>query len=163
PQGLSLPRDYPFGGLSPVMAERVRVELAQVREAPVLFVRVRKRKFPVPLERLGFHGCDPSPYGAYRLCSIRAFPSGSEKNAMWQTPVSSVSPWNSTPAASSCSRAFTTSGTRNAIGQGFDANSSPSASGTMIPSVTLPVSNSRQLWCALGFRPMPCVSPYNCT
>lgn len=35
--------------------------------------------------------------GAYRLCSISAFPSGSSKIAMWQTPVSNVSPRNSTP------------------------------------------------------------------
>src|SRR5205085_1910369 len=33
--------------------------------------------------------------GAYLRCSISELPPGSWKKAMWQTPVSSVSPWNS--------------------------------------------------------------------
>ena len=41
-------------------------------------------------------------------------PSGSWKNAMWQTPVSNVSPWNSTPFASSSARAAATSSTWSA-------------------------------------------------
>ena len=34
------------------------------------------------------HGFEPSEYGAWRWCRISEFPSGSLKNAMWQTPES---------------------------------------------------------------------------
>jgi hypothetical protein len=35
---------------------------------------------------------------------MRSLPSGSLKNAMWQTPVSRMPPWNSTHLASSAAR-----------------------------------------------------------
>ena len=53
--------------------------------------------------------------GAYRLCNIRSLPSGSLKNAMWQTPVSNVSPRNSMPLASRSLRLASTSSTCNAM------------------------------------------------
>ena len=49
--------------------------------------------------------------GLYRWWSMSALPSGSWKNAMWQTPVSNVSPSNSTPFASSSARAASMSST----------------------------------------------------
>ena len=60
---------------------------------------------------------------------------------MWQTPVSRVSPRNSTPAASSSARAAATSGTRSATPDD-GTNSIPTDSGIHIPSVTLAVSYS---------------------
>ena len=59
-----------------------------------------------------------SSRGAYLRCSISALPSGSWKKAMWQTPVSKMSPSNSTPACSSAARASATSATRSAMWPG---------------------------------------------
>ena len=47
---------------------------------------------------------------------MSALQSGSEKKAMWQTPLSSVSPWNETPRDSSSARAASTSSTWSAMG-----------------------------------------------
>jgi hypothetical protein len=47
------------------------------------------------------------------------------KKAKWQTPVSTISPSNCTPFASSSARADATSGTRMAIPAGLAANSWP--------------------------------------
>ena len=52
-------------------------------------------------------------YGAYRRCSMSSLPSGSAKIAMWQTPVSNVSPKNWTPLASSTARISATSSQRS--------------------------------------------------
>ena len=71
----------PLDARRPVHRESLGVEPAQVGEAPVLVGRRRKRKRLVALEEIG-------PHCAYLRCSIRSFPSGSVKNAMWQTPVS---------------------------------------------------------------------------
>src|SRR5947207_609906 len=62
------------------------------------------------VDPLDLHWC-----GAYLLCNISELPSGSLKNAMWQTPVSSVSPSNSTPRPSSSDRVSSTFGTRKAM------------------------------------------------
>jgi hypothetical protein len=62
---------------------------------------------------------------------MRALPSGSLKNAMWQTPVSNVSPSNATPFPSSSARAAATSSTcsaRCAVVCG--ANSNPNVVGS---------------------------------
>src|SRR5688572_9303828 len=56
---------------------------------------------------------DPSR-GLYRWWSMSAFPSGSWKKAMWHTPVSNVSPSNSTPRPSSSARAASMSSTWSA-------------------------------------------------
>ena len=66
--------------------ERVAVERRRALE-----IRDRHRDEVGPLDD---HAC-ASSYGAYRLCSVSGLPSGSVKFAMWQTPVSNVSPWNS--------------------------------------------------------------------
>src|SRR4029079_763802 len=49
----------------------------------------------------GRHPPGFTPGGAYRWCRISAFPSGSRKYAWKQTPLSIVSPSNSTPRDSS--------------------------------------------------------------
>src|SRR5918994_6180732 len=74
---------------------------------------------------------------------MSTFPSGSRKKAMWQTPVSIVSPMNSTPACSSPRRAATTSRTRSAIPAVFGSNRSPSTPGCQSPSVTFDVRTHR--------------------
>ena len=77
-------------------AERVGIEAGEIGEAPVLLGRVRDRQCVVRLE------CGRPAHDASNLrCSISALPSESRKNAMWQTGVSWISPWNSTPASSS--------------------------------------------------------------
>ncbi len=86
----------------------VRVEAAEVCEAPVLVLRRRQRQRPVALEQFG------SVHGAYLRCRISELPSGSLKKAILQTP-ESLSPMKSTPLASSSARAAATSATRNAI------------------------------------------------
>ena len=68
------------------------------------------------------------------------FPSKSVQNAMWQTPVSMVSPCNSTPAASSLRRAASTSGTRARPEVGTKGR--PTSSGRQVPTVRFEVSNS---------------------
>src|SRR6266516_6080180 len=62
------------------------------------------------VDPLDVHWC-----GAYLRWSISELPSGSWKNAMWQTPVSSVSPSNSMPLPSSSERVSSTFGTRKAM------------------------------------------------
>src|SRR5581483_11497687 len=114
-----------------VRREGVRVEAGEIREAPVLVGGRRERQLAVAVERV-----DASHSGAYLRCSISAFPSGSAKKAMWQTPVSSVSPRNSTPFASSSARASATSGTRSASSFGVARSSTPNFAGSQIPSVT---------------------------
>src|SRR4051812_11510873 len=89
----------------PVRRERIRVEAAQVGEAPVLVPGGREWECLVALEDVG------PGHGAYRRCSIRSLPSGSVKNAIWQTPVSRMSPRNSTPFSSSSARRLATSST----------------------------------------------------
>jgi len=64
------------------------------------------------------------------------------EDAMWQTPLSIVSPANWTPRASSADRAASTSSTWSAIAFGFGLNSSPNASDSITASVSVPVSNS---------------------
>src|SRR3954453_4794505 len=54
-------------------------------------------------------------HDAYLRCSISWLPSGSLKNAMWQTPVSKTSPSNATPRDSSSLRVSATSATRSAM------------------------------------------------
>ena len=61
---------------------------------------------------------------------------------MWHTPVSTVSPRNSTPCASSSSLAAATDSTRSAMPAVFGVKGMPSASGYHSPSVTFGVSNS---------------------
>jgi hypothetical protein len=64
---------------------------------------------------------------------------------MWQTPVSTVSPTNSTPFASSSSRAAATSSTRSsAIPFGCGLNSSPQRAGSQIAKQVSPTQNSFQ-------------------
>ena len=82
-------------------------------------------------------------FGAYRWWNISTFPSGSRKWAMWQTPLSIVSAANSTPFASSSSRAASTSSTCSAIGCECGWNSMPNASDCMTAIVSEPVSYSR--------------------
>jgi len=82
-------------------------------------------------------------------------PSGSVKKAMWQTPVSNVSPWTSIPSSSSCFRAASTSETRSATYPVDGA--APASSRSEI--VRLPVSNSGFDSGASGLRSIPSVSP----
>jgi len=70
----------------------------------------RQRAAPAPVP-LGARPGVAHSYGAYRWCSMRSLPSGSVKKAMWQTPVSRMSPANVTPLASSSARAAATSST----------------------------------------------------
>ena len=64
------------------------------------------------------------------------------KNAWWHTPLSRMSPWNSTPWERSRSRSASTSGTWKAMGSPLRRNSWPKAVGSMIASVRLPAWNS---------------------
>ena len=66
-----------------------------------------------------------SPRGTYRPCSISGLPSTSAKNAMWHTPVSTVSPKNDTPLPSRCSRMPLTSSVCSATALVLAANSRP--------------------------------------
>jgi hypothetical protein len=79
--------------------------------------------------------------------------SGSRKNAMWQTPVSIVSPENSTPFASSSARAAPTSATWKAMCPlRCGANSIPNVAGSQIPKHCSPAQNSACA-CASGLSP----------
>src|SRR3954447_9564376 len=73
---------------------------------------------------------------------MKALPSGSVKNAMWQTPESIVSARNSMPRDSSSVRAASTSSTWSAIGWLFGRYSMPSFFESTRATVRLPVSNS---------------------
>ena len=62
---------------------------------------------------------------------------------MWQTPVSKVSPLNSTPLASSSARAAATSSTCRAGWAFFwGANSIPIFAGSQMPKQVSPTQNS---------------------
>src|SRR5690242_3296619 len=76
-------------------------------------------------------------------CSRSALPSGSLKKAIRQTPVSTVSPSNTTPFSSSSARAASTSPTRSATPAGDTANGCPMLDGSKTSSVTWPQRNSR--------------------
>src|ERR1700759_2322992 len=78
--------------------------------------------------------------GAYRWWNISALPSGSAKNAMWQTPVSRMSPWNSPPRCSSAARAAATSSTCSASASALARWPIPIFSPSMMLKVTLAVS-----------------------
>src|SRR5918995_2903202 len=94
-----------------------------------------------------------SPYGAYRLCSTSWLPSGSKKVAMWQTPLSKVSPTNSTPFASNSARAASTSSTRRrTIPFGCGLNSPPKRAGSQIAKHVSPTQNSFHA-CSSGRSP----------
>src|SRR4051812_19126802 len=94
--------------------------------------------------------------GLYRWCSMRSLPSGSVKNAMWQTPVSNVSPVNSMPFASSSARAAATSSTCSARCAFFwGANGRPCCSGSQMPQHVSPTQNSK---CPFGSGRSPSVS-----
>src|SRR4029079_19623624 len=95
----------------------------------------------------------PSARGAQRWWSIRSLPSGSRKNAMWQTPESSVSPANSTPFVSSSARAAWTSSTAKAMCPfRWGANSIPNRAGSQIPKHCSPAQNSACA-CSSGLSP----------
>src|SRR5215211_6816374 len=79
-------------------------------------------------------------HGAYRRWSISWLPSLSLKNDMWHTPVSRISPSNSTPRPSSSLRASATSGTRSATCAVWGAKLAPIAAGFTRYSETFPVS-----------------------
>ena len=89
--------------------------------------------------RMGSGGRRPRRIGDGRS---RTLPSGSSKIAWWQTPLSIVSPLNTTPRDSSSARAAATSSTWSAIGTLCGWNGMPSRSGTTRAIVTVPVSNS---------------------
>ena len=75
---------------------------------------------------------------------------------MWQTPLSSVSPENSTPFASSSARAVATSSTWNAMCPlRWGANSIPNVVGSQIPKHWSPAQNSA---CACSSGRSPRVS-----
>ena len=99
-------RDVPGLVLDPVVGRGVRVppQTEQLSVEVVRRVDVGHRNADV-VDALDADHAAASGYGAYRLCSVSGFPSGSVKFAMWQTPVSNVSPWNCTPFASSSARA----------------------------------------------------------
>ncbi len=80
---------------------------------------------------------------------------------MWQTPVSMMSPWTSTPRASSSLRAAGTSSTCSAMWKGVGRNSPiPIFSGLITLSVTVPFSNSAKLCSGLYMdRRIPSVCP----
>src|SRR5215211_1193710 len=81
-------------------------------------------------------------HGAYRRWSISWLPSLSLKKDMWHTPVSRISPSNSTPRPSSSLRASATSGTRSATCAVWGAKLAPIAAGFTRYSETFPVSIS---------------------
>ena len=71
---------------------------------------------------------------------------GRLNSAMWQTPVSTMSPRNSTPRSASVARARATSSTWRATKFSFGANvPMPMRSGLSTLRVTVPVSNSAKL------------------
>ncbi len=72
---------------------------------------------------------------------------------MWQTGVSTVSPSNSTPFASSSARAASTSSTwSSATAFGCGVNSSPHCSGIQMPKHVSPAQNSACA-CSSGRKP----------
>ena len=88
----------------------VGVEALEVGEAPVLVARRSAAGARGSARQLSPHGARTS--GGASACCRR----GRGRCAMWQTPVSNVSPANSTPFASSAFAApSSTSGTRSAI------------------------------------------------
>src|SRR4029453_2793178 len=113
-----------------VGSPRVRIEPLQVREAPMLVFRRRKRERAVALEQLG------AGHASYRRWSISAFPSGSLNHAWRQTLVAIVSPSKATPFASGSPRAASTSGPRSARPAGEGANGWPMLEGSKTSSVT---------------------------
>ena len=78
---------------------------------------------------------------------MRSLPSLSQNSAMWQTPVSNVSPLNTTPLASSSARAAATSSTCSAAWAFFcGANEKPILSGSQMPKHVSPAQNSKCEW-----------------
>src|SRR4051812_35032728 len=78
---------------------------------------------------------------AYLRCRMTAFPSGSWKTAILQTPVS-PEPTHVWPFDSSSTFAASTSGTRSAKPAMFGLNSIPSSSGSQNVNVTWPAVSS---------------------
>src|SRR4051795_2285643 len=86
---------------------------------------------------------------------MNALPSGSPNGAMWHTPVSRTSPWNSMPFVASSARASATLATRSAIGPVFGPrNSLPIWVGSIrYRNAFSPSRNSGQLPCPVCSRP----------
>src|SRR5262249_18036826 len=114
----------------------LRVEPGEIREPPVPVLRRRRRQRPIALEWLG------AGHASNLRWSMSAFPSGSLNHAWRHTPVSTVSPSNATPFASSSWRAASTSSTRMAMPAELGANSCPMLDGSKTSSVTCPRRSS---------------------